>query len=75
MWIDINKGYISESTIEYIELVVDGNVTSIRMHLISGRTIDITGELARRILEYASRNKVEFLDRLYNPINLDGLTL
>jgi hypothetical protein len=75
MWIDIVKGYVSESTIEYLELVSDGNVTSIRMHLISGRTIDITGELARRILEYADRNKVEFVDRLYNPIGLDGLTL
>jgi hypothetical protein len=75
MYIDINKGFISESTIEYIEEIVDGNVTSICIHLISGRTIEITGELARRILEYASRNKVEFLDRLYNPIDLNGLTL
>jgi hypothetical protein len=75
MYIYINKGYISESSIEYIELVADGNVTSIRVHLISGRTVEVTGELARRMLEYADRNKVEFLDRLYNPINLDGLTL
>jgi cyanophycinase-like exopeptidase len=75
MWIDINKGYISESTIEYVERKVDGSATAICIHLVSGRTIDITGELSRRILEYVDSNKVQFVDQLYNPVGLNGITL
>lgn len=75
MWIDITYGYINEGTIEYIELVSDGNVTQVLMHLISGRTIEITGESARRILEYARSNKVQFVEKLFNPVGLNGVTL
>lgn len=75
MYIDIIQGYVSEEAIEYIEKVVDGNKTSIRIHLISGRSIEMTGELARRILEYADRNKVQFLDNLDSPVGLNGISL
>ena len=75
MYIDIVQGYVSESTIEYIEKIVDGNVTSVKLNLVSGRTVEVTGELARRILEYADRNKVQFVDRLDTPIGLDGISL
>ena len=75
MWIDITKGYISEGVIEYIERVTDGNVTSVKLHLISGRTVEVTGELARRILEYADRNKVQFIDNLDSPIGLGSTSL
>lgn len=75
MWIDINQGFISESTIEYIERVGDGSTTTIRLNLISGRTVEVTGELARRILEYADRNKVQFVDRLDNPVGLNSVSI
>lgn len=75
MYIDIIQGYVSEEAIEYIEKVVDGNKTSIKIHLISGRSIEMTGELARRILEYADRNKVQFLDNLDSPVGLNGISL
>lgn len=75
MWIDIIHGYINEAAIEYIEFVSDGNITTVVLHLISGRTVDVTGELARRIIEYARANKVQFVDRLYNPVGLNGITL
>jgi hypothetical protein len=75
MYIDIVHGYVSEEAIEYIEKVADGNVTSISLNLISGRTVEVTGELARRILEYADRNKVQFVDRLDSPVGLNGISL
>lgn len=75
MWIDITYGYINETTIEYIEIISDGSTTGISMHLISGRAIEITGESARRILEYAQSNKVQFVDNLLNPVGLNGVTL
>jgi hypothetical protein len=75
MWIDIVRGYVREEAIEHIEFISVGNVTSIRLHMISGKTIEIAGELARRILEYADRNKVQFVDRLDSPIGLNGISL
>lgn len=75
MYIDIVHGYVNESAIEYIELIVDGTTTSVSLHMISGRTVEVTGELARRILEYADRNKVQFVNRLDTPVGLDGISV
>lgn len=75
MWINIIHGYVREEAIEHIEFVVDGNVTSLLLHMISGKTVQVSGELARRILEYADRNKVQFVDRLNSPIGLNGISL
>lgn len=75
MWIDIVHGYISEAAIEYIEVVTDGSTTRIKLNMASGRIVEVTGELARRILEYADRNKVQFVDRLDSPVGLNGISL
>lgn len=75
MWIDIVHGYISEAAIEYIEVVTDGSTTRIKLNMVSGRIVEVTGELARRILEYADRNKVQFVDRLDSPVGLNGISL
>ncbi len=75
MWIDIVHGYISEAAIEYIEVVTDGSTTRIKLNMVSGRIVEVTGELARRILEYADRNKVQFVDRLDSPVGLNGMSL
>jgi hypothetical protein len=75
MWIDINQGYINENTIEYLEKINEGNKTSLRFHLISGRVVEIEGELARRILEYAVTNKVFFMDTIFSPIGQNEIQL
>lgn len=75
MYIDINTGYINESAIEHIEIVSNGNVTKIVLHLISGQGVEVKGELARRILEYARMNKVQFMSKLLNPVGLNGEAL
>ena len=74
MYIDVNVGYVNESGIEYIEIILNGNVTKIALHLISGRSVEVEGELARRILEYARMNKVQFMSKLLNPVGLNGET-
>jgi hypothetical protein len=75
MWIDVAYGYINEDCVEFIEdISAEGNV-KIRLHTISGRTIDMSGVFASNVLNYARLNKVQFVTRLRNPVGLDGDTL
>lgn len=75
MWIDIIHGYVNESCIEFIENMSVGDGVKVRLHTVSGRTIDVSGIFAINILNYARLNKVQFVSQLQNPVGLSGGTL
>jgi hypothetical protein len=75
MWLDITTGFVNEASIEYIEVVSDGAEPFIRLHFISGRVVEITGGLAKRILVYARYNKVQLIDNLDHPISYNNTGL
>jgi hypothetical protein len=74
MWMDVIHGYINPVLIEYIEVVSKASKPIIVLHMVSGRAMDIEGDLARDILEYARMNKVQFTKKLFNPVGLNGET-
>jgi hypothetical protein len=74
MWIDIIHGYINKDAIDFIEDLKDGQNT-VLLHMRGGEKIELKGKIAVNVLDYVRLNKVQFVDQLYNPVGLNGVTL